>query len=287
MLVGVAVGYELARELATHHDQGGLTAWTSASSATPAFELSDGDTTRADRPVPDRATRRPRPRPTSSSPTHDPADARPCRPHRRHGGHRQAHGRAGGGDRRAGERDRRRRAWRRVRPQPRRDGRVRLGLGAPGAGVAHLDDAEGHGHTRPAGLVVNFGGKTVYHLGDTALFSDLALVPRRDEIDVALMCIGGHYTMDRHDAVVAAELVQAGHGDPLPLQHVPADRDRRPGLQGRRRVADQLEGRRARAGGDATRRDPRHRPDRGGAHGAARCSAASWPTSTASPRPTR
>jgi L-ascorbate metabolism protein UlaG (beta-lactamase superfamily) len=61
----------------------------------------------------------------------------------------------------------------------------------------------------PAGLVINFGGKTVYHLGDTALFSDLSLVSRRDEIDVALMCIGGHYTMDRHDAVHAADLVQA------------------------------------------------------------------------------
>jgi L-ascorbate metabolism protein UlaG (beta-lactamase superfamily) len=62
----------------------------------------------------------------------------------------------------------------------------------------------------PAGLVVNLGGKTVYHLGDTALFSDLALPGRRDSIDVALMCIGGHYTMDRHDAVTAAELVGAG-----------------------------------------------------------------------------
>ena len=61
----------------------------------------------------------------------------------------------------------------------------------------------------PAGLVISFGGKTVYHLGDTALFSDLALVPRRDDIDVALMCIGGHYTMDRHDAAVAADLVKA------------------------------------------------------------------------------
>ena len=61
----------------------------------------------------------------------------------------------------------------------------------------------------PAGMVINFGGKTVYHLGDTALFSDLSLVSRRDEIDVALMCIGGHYTMDRHDAVHAADFVQA------------------------------------------------------------------------------
>jgi L-ascorbate metabolism protein UlaG (beta-lactamase superfamily) len=62
----------------------------------------------------------------------------------------------------------------------------------------------------PAGLVINLGGQTIYHLGDTSLFSDLALPGKRDSIDVALMCIGGHYTMDRHDAVTAAELVGAG-----------------------------------------------------------------------------
>jgi L-ascorbate metabolism protein UlaG (beta-lactamase superfamily) len=62
----------------------------------------------------------------------------------------------------------------------------------------------------PAGLVVKIGDKTVYHLGDTALFSDLQLVKARDgQIDVALMCIGGHYTMDRTDAVAAAQLVGA------------------------------------------------------------------------------
>ncbi|MEA2252663.1 MAG: hypothetical protein QOC78_3286 [Solirubrobacteraceae bacterium] len=61
----------------------------------------------------------------------------------------------------------------------------------------------------PAGLVIEFGGKRVYHLGDTGLFTDLSLPKRRGHIDVALMCIGGHYTMDRFDAVVAAELVGA------------------------------------------------------------------------------
>jgi L-ascorbate metabolism protein UlaG (beta-lactamase superfamily) len=61
----------------------------------------------------------------------------------------------------------------------------------------------------PAGLVIGLGGKVVYHLGDTSLFSDLALPGKRDAIDVALMCIGGHYTMDRHDGVAAAELVGA------------------------------------------------------------------------------
>ncbi len=62
----------------------------------------------------------------------------------------------------------------------------------------------------PAGLIVEFGGKTIYHLGDTALFSDLGLIAKRTgTIDVALMCIGGHYTMDRHDAVEAARLIGA------------------------------------------------------------------------------
>jgi L-ascorbate metabolism protein UlaG (beta-lactamase superfamily) len=62
----------------------------------------------------------------------------------------------------------------------------------------------------PAGLLVKLGGKLIYHLGDTALFSDMELIARRaGEIDVALMCVGGHYTMDRFDAVQAAKLIGA------------------------------------------------------------------------------
>ncbi len=61
----------------------------------------------------------------------------------------------------------------------------------------------------PAGLVIEMGGKRVYHLGDTALFSDLQLANKRGRLDAALVCIGGHYTMDRFDAVEAARLVAA------------------------------------------------------------------------------
>jgi L-ascorbate metabolism protein UlaG (beta-lactamase superfamily) len=61
----------------------------------------------------------------------------------------------------------------------------------------------------PAGLVIEIGGKRIYHLGDTALFSDLQLVKQRGRLDAALMCIGGHYTMDRFDAVEAARFVGA------------------------------------------------------------------------------
>jgi L-ascorbate metabolism protein UlaG (beta-lactamase superfamily) len=61
----------------------------------------------------------------------------------------------------------------------------------------------------PAGLLINFNDTIVYHLGDTCLFSDLQLVGKRTPIDIALMCIGGHYTMDSADAVDAAGLVGA------------------------------------------------------------------------------
>lgn len=73
----------------------------------------------------------------------------------------------------------------------------------------HTSTSPGGTPSIACGLLVEFAGTTIYHLGDTCLFSDLQLVGRGREIDVALMPIGGHYTMDRHDAVEAARLVGA------------------------------------------------------------------------------
>lgn len=74
----------------------------------------------------------------------------------------------------------------------------------------HTSTTPGGTVNTPAGLIIHIGDRTVYHLGDTALFSDLKLAAHRgDPIDVALMCIGGHYTMDRLDAVTAADYVAA------------------------------------------------------------------------------
>jgi len=66
-----------------------------------------------------------------------------------------------------------------------------------------------------AGLLVKIGETTVYHAGDTCLFSDMKLIAQRSPVDVALLPIGGHYTMDRRDAVVAAEFVGAGTVIPM------------------------------------------------------------------------
>jgi L-ascorbate metabolism protein UlaG (beta-lactamase superfamily) len=107
----------------------------------------------------------------------------------------------------------------------------------------HTSTTPGGTINTPAGLVINLGGKTVYHLGDTALFSDLRLVGERDGLDAALMCIGGHYTMDRHDAVIAAELIGARtvvpcHYNTMPVietddQAFKADVERRTAAEGR------------------------------------------------------
>jgi L-ascorbate metabolism protein UlaG (beta-lactamase superfamily) len=73
-----------------------------------------------------------------------------------------------------------------------------------------------------AGLVIKLGGTTVYHAGDTCLFSDMKLIAQRSDIDVALLPIGGHYTMDRRDAVVAAEFVGAATVIPMHFNTFPA-----------------------------------------------------------------
>jgi L-ascorbate metabolism protein UlaG (beta-lactamase superfamily) len=73
----------------------------------------------------------------------------------------------------------------------------------------HTSTTPGGTVSTPAGLVIEFGGKRVYFLGDTGLFSDLALPAKRGHIDLAVVPIGGHYTMDRFDAVAAAELIKA------------------------------------------------------------------------------
>ncbi|MGN6275166.1 MAG: metal-dependent hydrolase [Solirubrobacterales bacterium] len=85
----------------------------------------------------------------------------------------------------------------------------------PGSGEDPFSAETGIAVGPAAGLVLKIGETTVYHAGDTCLFSDMQLIARRSDIDVFLVPIGGHYTMDRHDAVVACELVGAGTVIPM------------------------------------------------------------------------
>jgi L-ascorbate metabolism protein UlaG (beta-lactamase superfamily) len=81
---------------------------------------------------------------------------------------------------------------------------------------------DGTGVGQATGWVINIGGTTVYHTGDTCLFGDLKLIAESTPPEIALLPIGGHYTMDRHDAVVAAELIGAPTVIPMHYNTFPA-----------------------------------------------------------------
>jgi L-ascorbate metabolism protein UlaG (beta-lactamase superfamily) len=60
------------------------------------------------------------------------------------------------------------------------------------------------------GWVIRFeDGTVIYHTGDTDLFGDMALMKDRWAPTIAVMPIGGHYTMGPRDAGRAADLVGA------------------------------------------------------------------------------
>ena len=131
-----------------------------------------------------------------------------------------------------------------ARPEPRRDREVRLGHGQARAGAAHLDDAQGHGQpARRAADQLRGHGR----------------LPPRRHLPVLRPAAGRQAHADRHRADVHRRALhdgphRRGRGrladrrqdrDSLSLQHVPADRDRRAGVQVRRRVGDRLQRRRS------------------------------------------
>lgn len=60
-----------------------------------------------------------------------------------------------------------------------------------------------------AGIILTMDGKSLYHSGDTCLFSDMKLIGERHRIDVAALPIGDNFTMGPDDAVAAAEWIGA------------------------------------------------------------------------------
>ena len=60
-----------------------------------------------------------------------------------------------------------------------------------------------------AGFVIGMEGVSVYHAGDTALFSDMKLIGELYHPDVALLPIGGRYTMAPEEAMIAARFIGA------------------------------------------------------------------------------
>jgi len=64
-------------------------------------------------------------------------------------------------------------------------------------------------------------GPTIYHTGDTDLFSDMALVRDFGHIDIMMVCIGDKYTMGPRRAAKAVRLVEPDMVIPMHFAPVP------------------------------------------------------------------
>jgi L-ascorbate metabolism protein UlaG (beta-lactamase superfamily) len=59
----------------------------------------------------------------------------------------------------------------------------------------------------PAGFVLEINGKQIYFAGDTGLTIEMKLLADLYQLDYAILPIGGNYTMDVDDAVIAANYI--------------------------------------------------------------------------------
>ena len=104
----------------------------------------------------------------------------------------------------------------------------------------------------PVGIVAAIeNGPKLYFAGDTCVFGDMQIIRRLYEPDVAILPIGGHYTMDPREAALALEFlgtkrcVPCHYGTFPPLKGTPAAAararaGRAGGRAGARRVADAM-----------------------------------------------
>jgi L-ascorbate metabolism protein UlaG (beta-lactamase superfamily) len=80
----------------------------------------------------------------------------------------------------------------------------------PAAHSSWIEEAgAGHCGGTAAGFVIGMDGIKVYHAGDTGLFSDMKLIGDLYHPDVALLPIGGRYTMGIAEAMIAARFIGA------------------------------------------------------------------------------
>jgi len=84
--------------------------------------------------------------------------------------------------------------------------------------IAHHSSPLGPNMTyggNPAGFIIRIDGKVIYHAGDTGLFMDMKLIGELDKIDIALLPIGGYFTMDVNDAAKAVEFLKPKKAIPM------------------------------------------------------------------------
>ena len=77
----------------------------------------------------------------------------------------------------------------------------------------HSAGAEGKNGTQYAGIAAGFvltvtDGPVLYHSGDTTVFSDMKLIRELYRPEIAMLPIGGFYTMGPREAALAAQFIE-------------------------------------------------------------------------------
>ncbi|MFT8870811.1 MAG: metal-dependent hydrolase [Sporolactobacillus sp.] len=103
-------------------------------------------------------------------------------------------------------------------------GRVQLTLAFHGSSITDEERRVIMDAGLPAGILFEDEGKTIYHAGDTALFSDMKLIGEQHAIDLAFLPIGDNFTMGPDDAKLAAKWLSAGQVVPIHYDTFPVIR---------------------------------------------------------------
>lgn len=76
----------------------------------------------------------------------------------------------------------------------------------PAAHSSGLPDGSYGGN--PGGFVVETADRNFYYTGDTSLTMEMQLVPHYCKVDVAIMPVGGNFTMDYKQAIIASDFIR-------------------------------------------------------------------------------
>ncbi|MCB9845874.1 MAG: metal-dependent hydrolase [Phycisphaeraceae bacterium] len=85
----------------------------------------------------------------------------------------------------------------------------------------HSSSLEGRYLGQPCGVVVHLGGVTVYHLGDTGIFGDMALLGEIYKPDIAAIPVGDRFTMGPELGARAAEMIKPKVAIPIHYKTFP------------------------------------------------------------------
>lgn len=93
-------------------------------------------------------------------------------------------------------------------------GRVKFTPAIHGSSIT-LENGQPYELGLASGILLTTNQRTLYHMGDTALYSDMQLIGQREAIDIAFIPIGDNFTMGPEDAIQAGQWVKAKRVVPI------------------------------------------------------------------------